>query len=63
LLGELYLHQVQERFIYRHRWQPDMLIMWDNRRTMHQAEGGYEGHRRVMHRTTIAGEKPLAVHD
>ena len=63
LLGELYLHQVQDRFVYRHRWQPNMLIMWDNRRAMHQAEGGYEGHRRVMHRTTIAGEKPLAVQD
>ena len=63
LLGQLYLHQVEDRFVYRHHWQPEMLVMWDNRRTMHQAEGGYEGYRRIMHRTTIAGEKPLAVHD
>ena len=63
LLGQLYLHQVEERFVYRHQWQADMLVMWDNRRTMHQAQGGYEGHRRVMHRTTIAGEKPIAVQD
>ena len=63
LLGMLYLHQVEDRFVYRHHWQPDMLVMWDNRRTMHQAEGGYEGHRRVMHRTTIAGETPLEIQD
>jgi taurine dioxygenase len=32
--------------------------MWDNRCTMHFAEGGYDGHLRVMHRTTVQGEVP-----
>ncbi|MEO2169391.1 MAG: TauD/TfdA family dioxygenase, partial [bacterium] len=58
LLGALYLHLVKEEFIYCHHWQPEMLVMWDNRVTMHQAQGGYEGYRRLMHRTTVQGEVP-----
>lgn len=59
LLRELYQHLVQDRFIYRHHWREGMLVMWDNRCTMHNALGGYDGHRRVMHRTTVAGETPV----
>ena len=50
---------LKEEFIYRHKWQPDMLVIWDNRNTMHFAEGGYDGHLRVLHRTTVAGEVPV----
>lgn len=59
ILGFLFKHLVQERFIYRHRWKPGMLLMWDNRCTMHFAEGGYDGHLRLMHRTTVAGDMPV----
>lgn len=59
LMRFLYQHITQEKFIYRHRWQPDMLLLWDNRCTLHFAEGGYDGHLRVMHRTTIAGDRPV----
>ncbi len=59
LLAELYEHMTREAFVYRHRWVPDMLTLWDNRRTMHFAEGGYDGHLRVLHRTTIAGDRPV----
>ena len=54
LLGELAKWQGRDDFIYRHRWQPGMLVMWDNRSVLHKATGGYEGHRRELHRTTIA---------
>ncbi len=54
LLLELYHWQGQERFQYRHRWQPNMLVMWDNRSVLHAATGGYQGHARRLHRTTIA---------
>jgi taurine dioxygenase len=54
LLVELYHWQGQERFQYRHRWQPNMLVMWDNRSVLHAATGGYQGHARLLHRTTIA---------
>ena len=57
LLFELYIHMAQEKYIYRHQWEPDMLIMWDNRTVMHMAEGGYDGHERLLHRITIAGDE------
>jgi taurine dioxygenase len=58
ILGFLFAHMVQDGFIYRHKWRPGMLLMWDNRCTMHFAEGGYDGHLRLMHRTTVAGDVP-----
>lgn len=58
LLKRLFAHSIEDRFIYRHRWASDMLIMWDNRCVQHCAQGGYDGHRRVMHRTTLAGDAP-----
>ncbi len=54
LLLELAQWQSRDEFVYRHRWEPDMLVMWDNRSVLHKATGGYEGHRRELHRTTIA---------
>ncbi len=54
LLLELYQWQCREQFQYRHRWQSDMLLMWDNRSLLHAATGGYDGHHRLLHRTTIA---------
>jgi len=59
LLGFLFAHLTREEFIYRHRWTEGDLLMWDNRCTMHFAEGGYDGHLRVMHRTTVQGEVPV----
>jgi taurine dioxygenase len=54
LLLELYQWQTREEFQYRHAWRPDMLLMWDNRSVLHAATGGYAGHARLLHRTTIA---------
>ncbi len=59
ILGYLFKHMTAETFVYRHKWQKDMLLMWDNRCTVHLAEGGYDGHLRVLHRTTVAGEIPV----
>ncbi len=53
LLGDLYRWQTQHEFQYRHRWSPNMLVMWDNRSVLHMATGGYSGHERLLHRTTI----------
>ena len=59
ILAFLFKHMTQEAFVFRHRWAKDTLLIWDNRRTVHFAEGGYDGHLRVMHRTTVAGEAPV----
>lgn len=58
ILTFLFGHMVRAEFVYRHRWTSGMLTMWDNRCALHTAEGGYDGHRRVMRRTTLAGERP-----
>ncbi|NNC38466.1 MAG: TauD/TfdA family dioxygenase [Acidimicrobiales bacterium] len=56
LLMELMEYQGSDPFVYRHNWQPNMLVMWDNRSVLHKATGGYEGYDRLLHRTTI-GER------
>lgn len=58
ILGFLYKHMTQDKFVYRHHWRENMLTMWDNRCALHFADGGYDGHLRVMHRTTVAGDVP-----
>lgn len=54
LLKELYHWQKRDEFLYRHKWSTNMLVMWDNRSLLHAATGGYAGHERLLHRTTIA---------
>lgn len=59
MLKKLYGHALDSQFIYAHRWAANMLTMWDNRSVQHCAQGGYDGHRRVMLRTTVAGDVPF----
>ncbi len=54
LLAEFYHHQSRDEFVYSHKWEKDMLVMWDNRSLLHSATGGYDGYDRLLHRTTIA---------
>jgi len=57
LLDSLIAHATQQRYVYRHRWQPHDVIMWDNRCTMHSVEPFDNASiRRVMHRVTLVGE-------
>jgi taurine dioxygenase len=53
LLMEMYTWQTRPEFIYTHKWKAGMLTMWDNRSCLHKATGGYAGHDRLLHRTTI----------
>ena len=59
LIMELQRWQTQGQFVYRHKWEKDMLVMWDNRSVLHKATGGYEGYRRELHRTTVADTPAL----
>jgi alpha-ketoglutarate-dependent taurine dioxygenase len=58
LLKKITDHLTQPAFTCRLRWQPNMLALWDNRLCVHQAFNDYDGFRREMYRTTIAGERP-----
>ena len=49
---------VSPSFGCRVKWQKRTLTMWDNRCTQHCATADYQGHRREMLRTTVAGEVP-----
>lgn len=61
LLQELTDWATQPQFIYRHRWRTGDLLMWDNRTTMHQAEGFDRTRiRRIMRRTTVKGLEAVA---
>jgi taurine dioxygenase len=57
-----YLNQliVNPRFCCRVRWEPGTLTLWDNRCTQHCATSDYQGYRREMWRTTVAGQAPIA---
>ena len=59
LIEELTAFAEQPQFVYRHRWAPDDVLMWDNRCTMHQVTPFDPRERRVMHRTTIVGTEPV----
>jgi taurine dioxygenase len=58
LLRFLWQHQVRPEFTCRFRWEPGSLAFWDNRCAMHNPINDYHGFRRVMHRITLAGDKP-----
>lgn len=53
LLRELLAWQTRDEFVFRLKWEPGMVVVWDNRSVLHRATAGYEGHRRELHRTTI----------
>lgn len=59
LLAELFAHGVREEFVHEFVWRPGSVAFWDNRSTWHWGINDYHGHRREMHRITVAGQ-PLS---
>jgi len=58
LLGFLFQHQIRPEFTCRFSWQPGSMALWDNRCAQHNPINDYHGYRRVMHRITLAGDRP-----
>jgi taurine dioxygenase len=58
LLSYLFAHQVRPELTCRFQWRPGSLAFWDNRCTQHNPVNDYHGFKRVMHRVTLAGDKP-----
>ena len=58
ILGYLFAHLTRPELTCRFRWQPGSIAFWDNRCAQHNAINDYHGHRRSMHRITLAGDKP-----
>jgi taurine dioxygenase len=58
ILGYLFRHQVQPEFTCRFAWRVGSLAFWDNRAAQHNPVNDYHGYRRVMHRITLAGDRP-----
>ena len=56
LLAEVADHLVDPNFAYFHRWEANDMVVWDNWRIIHSANGVPLHCRRRARRTTIAGD-------
>ena len=59
LLAFLFAHATKPEVTCRLQWEEGTLALWDNRCVLHLAINDYDGSRRLLHRTTVAGETPI----
>jgi taurine dioxygenase len=58
VLSFLYEHIKTPEFTCRFTWQPDNLVIWDNRSTQHKPVNDYFPAHRLLERITIDGDVP-----
>jgi taurine dioxygenase len=59
-IARLSRHACQTAFQYRHKWQVNDAVLWDNRRVLHAGTTyDVQNSRRLMHRTTIRETMPI----
>jgi len=56
LLRYLYSRAQTPEYQLRVKWQPNTIVMWDNRSTHHYAPHDYYPQRRTMERVTVSGD-------
>jgi taurine dioxygenase len=61
LLEFLYRQATIPEYQLRVKWQPNTLVMWDNRSVLHYAAHDYYPARRTMERVTVKGDRPIGV--
>jgi alpha-ketoglutarate-dependent 2,4-dichlorophenoxyacetate dioxygenase len=50
---------IESGHVAKHKWTTGEVVLWDNRRVLHKGTGYDElNYRRIMHRTTVAGDMP-----
>ena len=59
LMAFLNAHVQKPEFVVRWRWTPGAVAFWDNRNPQHRAVDDFLPPRRVMHRATVRGDKPV----
>ena len=59
LLSYLFRRQVAPEFQCRLSWGVGDIAIWDNRSTLHYPLNDYHGHRRLLHRITLKGDRPV----
>jgi len=58
ILNYLFSWQVRSEFTCRFRWDVGSIAFWDNRASLHNPINDYHGYARMMHRTTLKGDRP-----
>ena len=53
ILDELWSYAALEKNVWRQQWQPDDLIIWDNRRVLHRRDDFDQNARRLMKRCQV----------
>ena len=60
IIDELHGWSTQPQFVYRHHWSIGDMIIWDNTGVMHRVEPYRADSGRLLSRTTLLGEEPVA---
>ena len=60
LLDELWARATEAAHVWGQEWKPGDMVMWDNRCTLHRRDPFDPNSIRLMHRTTVEGERPIA---
>ena len=59
-LDELWSYAAVEEHVWRQKWQPDDLIIWDNRRVLHRRDDFDQNARRLMKRCQVLSHRAVS---